>query len=143
MKVPLVIGTVVLLAAASIYFYATNVYTSPTTSQTSNSTCSQEKSSGFYLRAVEDAGGGAIEGIEVKASPATLCNGVETVTTILLQASTNSSGSVHFGGFYGSYYKVVIVYSGQTHTYTAPMKTNEITLLTVQLPSGSYEVSYQ
>ncbi len=140
MKAPLVIGTLVLLVAASIYFYAANVYTSQTGS---NSTCSQEKSSGFSLRAVEDAGGGPVEGIEVKASPATSCNGVETVTAILLQASTNSSGSVHFGGFYGSYYKVTIVYSGQTHSYTASMKTNQTTLLTVRLPSGSSEISYR
>ncbi len=83
-----------------------------------------------------------MEGVEVKASPATLCNGVETATQILLQAATNSSGIVHFEGFYGSYYNVTIVYSGQTHSYTAPMKTNETTTLTVNLPSGSSAVSY-
>ena len=146
MKSALVIGTAVLLVAASIYVYATGVTTQPAsvlTSQTVNSsTCTQEKSGGFYLRAVQDASGGIIGGVEVKASPVTLCNGVETVTAILLQAGTNSSGMVHFEGFYGNYFKVTVTYSGQTYNFTAPMKTNETTSLTVHLPSGSLEVSY-
>jgi hypothetical protein len=105
--------------------------------------CHQEKSNGVYIRAIQDGSEARIQGGEVKASPTTLCNGVETVTAILLQATTNSSGLVHFEGFYGSYYKLTVAYSGETYNYTAPMKTNETTFLTIHLPSGIFETSYQ
>ena len=84
-----------------------------------------------------------MNGVDVKASPATLCSGVETVTALLLQATTNSSGLVHFDGFYGGYYKVTVTHSGQSYSYTAPMKTNETTFLTIHLPSGDFETNYQ
>jgi len=114
------------------------IYIRPTVS-----TCHQEKSNGFYLQAIQDGSGARTKGVEVKASPATLCNGVETVTEILLQSATNSSGLVHFGGFYGSYYKVTVTYFSQTYNYTALIKTNETTFLTVHLPSGIFEANYQ
>lgn len=136
------------LVVASIYLYL-----APFTMSThTNNTCYQEKSNGLYLQAMEDgvsSNGGQtwrarlLEGVEVKASPATLCNGVETITQILLQATTNSSGLVHFDGFYGGYYKVTVTYSNQTYNVTAPMKTNETTFLTIHLPSGSFDTNYQ
>jgi len=135
------LGIVVALVITGIYLRP-NVSTIFTTTSPAAETCHQEKSNGFYLWAILGNGAG-IEGVEVKASPATLCNAVETVTQILLQAATNSSGLVHFGGFYGSYYKVTVTYSGQTYNYTAPMKTNETTFLTVHLPSGIFETNYQ
>ena len=84
-----------------------------------------------------------LNGVEVKASPAMLCNGVETVIAILLRATTNSSGSLHFESFYGDYYKVTVLYSGRTYNYTAPIKANQNTLLTLHLPSGSSEINFQ
>jgi hypothetical protein len=139
---------VALLAAAGAVMSATylhsnfsvNIITSPSAT---NTACHQESSDGFYLQAVQESGAGPMKGVEVKASPVTVCNGVETTTAVLLQATTNSSGLVHFPGFYGSYYKVTLTYSGQTYNYTAPMKTNKTTFVTIHLPSGSFETNYK
>jgi len=151
--IALIVGVVIVGALGVVWFTSqpytyggsTTVHNSNTTTMSSatNTTCLEEKSNGFALRAVQDNSAGQMNGVEVKASPTTLCNGVETVTAILLQAATNSSGLVQFGGFYGSYYKVTVTYSGQTYSYTAPMKTNETTFLTIHLPSGSFETNYQ
>ena len=127
----------------SAIYVRPNVSVNTTVSSVTNTTCHQENSTGFYLRAVQDGSGAPMEGVEVKASPSTMCNGGETVTAILLQAATNSSGLVHFGGFYGTHYKVTVTHTGQTYTYTAPMKTNETTFLTIHLPSGNFETNFQ
>jgi hypothetical protein len=140
------IGVALLVAGAFVsatYLYS-NVSVNTTTSPSAtNTACHQEKSNGFYLLAVQDSNAGLMTGVEVKASPVTLCNGVETTTAVLLQAATNSSGLVHFDGFWGSYYKVTVIYSGQTYNYTAPMKTNKTTFVTIHLPSGSFETNYK
>ena len=140
----IVVALLVAGAVISVIYLRPSAPVSTTTmSSATSTTCQQEKSNGFYLRAVHDESGTPLEGVEVKASPTTLCNGVETIIAILLQAATNSSGLVQFGGFFGSYYKVTVTYSGQTYDYTAPMKTNETTFVTIHLPSGSYETNYQ
>ena len=101
------------------------------------------RSYGIYVRAVQDGGTAApIQGIDVKAAPATFCNGLKAVTAILLEAKTNASGMVHFDGFYGTYYEVKVTYSGQTYDLTAPMKANMTTFLSVHFPSGGYGIAY-
>jgi len=140
------IGVALLVAGAvmSATYLDSNVSVNSTTSPSAtNTACHQESSDGFYLQAVQESGAGPMKGVEVKASPVTLCNGVETTTAVLLQAATNSSGLVHFPGFYGSYYKVTVTYSGQAYDYTAPMKTSKTTFVTIHLPSGSFETNYK
>ncbi len=133
--------TAALIVGASVYIYSSS---RPIDGQSvANASCRQEKSNGLYLRALQDGSGEPLNGLEVRASPATLCNGVETIIAILLRGTTNSSGPLQFGGFYGDYYKVMVLYSGRTYNYTAPIKANQTTLLTLHFPSGSSEVNFQ
>ncbi len=131
-----------LIVGASVYIY-TSSRPIDNGQPVANASCRQEKSNGLDLRALQDGSGVPLNGVEVKASPATLCNAVETVIAILLRATTNSSGPLHFGGFYGDYYKVTVLYSGRTYNYTAPIKANQTTLLTLHFPSGSSEINFQ
>ena len=144
MKRSWVIASVIaaLIVGASVYMY-TSGRPIDNGQPVANASCRQEKSNGLYLRALQDGSGMPLNGVEVRASPATLCNGVETVIAILLRATTNSSGPLHFGGFYGGYYKVTVLYSGRSYNYTAPIKANQTTLLTLHLPSGSSEINFQ
>jgi hypothetical protein len=105
--------------------------------------CGHEKSNGLYLLALKDGSGAPLNGVEVKAWPATLCNGVETVTAVLLRDTTNSSGSSHFGGFNGGYYNVTALYSGRAYSYIAPIKANQTTFLTLHFPSGTSQINFQ
>src|SRR5207244_4099223 len=73
-----------LIVGASVYIY-TSSRPIDNGQPVANASCRRGKSNGLYLRALQDGSGVPLNGVGVKASPATLCNGVETVTAILLE----------------------------------------------------------
>ncbi len=140
--------TLVLLGASIAYFYhpSSNSLTgqsvvSSRTTVTVNS-CTDGKSGPLYLRLLSDSGDNAIQGLELKASPAASCNGTETVFTILEVRTSNETGSVYFAPDFSSYWKISFQYSGRSYDFNAPTKSNETTHMTVRLPSGDNRIEY-
>jgi hypothetical protein len=110
--------------------------------------CRSEHSNGLAVHLLLDTSGEPVQGVEVKVAPGIWCNGTWTVTLILVTATTNSSGVAHWGPgaglpSWGTHYRVTLAYASRTYEYDAPIRTDHMTWLTVRLPSGITEVSYQ
>jgi hypothetical protein len=81
-----------------LYFYSASPSLNPPA-------CRSEQSNGLSVRLVLDATSEPVSGVEVNAAPAIWGRGMETVTTILLTATTNASGvaQVAVDGYWGSH----------------------------------------
>lgn len=112
----------------------------PVRNSTTSLECSvSQQAVGLKVRVVRDSSGEPIQGLTIAGSPASICNGIATITSIALQAVTNASGwaSIPIEGYKISHMYLKFEYLSKSYNFTIPIKTNTTTFRTIHLPSGS------
>ncbi len=106
------------------------------TSPSSSSTTNRSLSDYVCVRVISDYDGIPIEGVEFHCSPATVQNGTTTVTTILLDVKTNSSGWVCVHWTHSDVMTLETEYQGKAYNFSIPMFLGDNYAL-FSVPSGN------
>jgi hypothetical protein len=113
--------------------YSSQTFRIPTTSHTA--TISYTPIDYVCVRVISDYNETPIEGVEFNCSPETVQNGTTTVTTILLNVKTNSSGWACVQWTHSDIMLFRTEYQGKTYNFTVPMFLGE-NYAVLNLPLG-------